>query len=165
LLKDNVDVAIKHLETNSSDNLVVAVAKGPLPLSFQVEAGAYINAVRSSLDILAATLAERHCPSMVDEAYFPVVGSEGAFPRGNFKGKKFIQSLPAAERAVIESLKPYKGGNEVLYALHNMDVVRKHVRLLSVQIIPRSIMFSWANPAEYPFKPIGTWIGGWNKKP
>jgi hypothetical protein len=132
----NVDVIIKELPADSPNNVIVAIEKGPLPLAFQVEVGAYINAIRSSLDILASALAARHCQALMDDAYFPVASSPQAFAARNYKGSKFVQALPAKERDIIESIKPYKGGNPTLYPLHHLDIVRKHVRLLSVLVQP-----------------------------
>jgi hypothetical protein len=63
-LNGNIHTGIKELPPDVPNNLVVAVEKEQLPSAFQVEAGAYINAIRSSLDILAATLAQRHCPPL-----------------------------------------------------------------------------------------------------
>lgn len=45
---------------DTPNDMVVAVEKEPLPLSFNVEVGAYINAIRSSLDILATAMALYH---------------------------------------------------------------------------------------------------------
>jgi hypothetical protein len=74
------------------------------------------------------------------------------------KGGKFVKALPAKDRAIIESLKPYKGGNKLLYALHNLDIVRKHVRLLTVDIQPCMIKVSWWGTEPGSFIPIST---GW----
>jgi hypothetical protein len=135
--KGNVDVIIKELPPDTPNDVVVAIEKEPIPLAFQVECGAYINAIRSSLDILASALAERHCQELTNDAYFPVAASADVFASGKgFKGSKFIKALPAQERDIIESLKPYKGGNKLLYALHQLDIVRKHVRLLSAIMQP-----------------------------
>ena len=73
-LKGNIDVVVKELPADTPNNVILAMEKEPLPLAFQVEAGAYINTIRSSLDILAATLAQRHCPALIDDSYFPIVG-------------------------------------------------------------------------------------------
>jgi len=73
-LRDNIQVVVKELPADTPNNVILAVEKEPLPLAFNVEAGAYINAIRSSLDILAATLASRRRPALVDDAYFPVAG-------------------------------------------------------------------------------------------
>lgn len=135
-LDENVQVSIKELPADVPNNVVVATEKSQLPLDFQVEAGAYINAIRSSLDILASSLAARHCPNWIDDAYFPAASSASAFATGNYKGSKFVQALPAKERLIIEHCKPYKGGDTLIYPLHQLDIVRKHVRLLSAMIIP-----------------------------
>jgi hypothetical protein len=129
-------LVLREQPPNVANDVLVAEENAPLPLAFQVEAGAYINAVRSSLDILASTLAQRHCQVLIDQAYFPVVASQQVWISGNYKGHKLIKALPNKEREIIESLKPYKGGNDLLYALHNLDIVRKHVRLLTTDIRP-----------------------------
>ena len=95
-------VVIKELPDNTPNNIVLLTEKEPLPIAFQVELGAYINAIGSSLDILACTLSERHCPSLIDDTYFPVASSQAHFHTWNFKGNKFVKALPAKERGIIE---------------------------------------------------------------
>ena len=160
-LNDNVHIVIKELPADTLNNIVVARPKTSFPLSFQVEAGAYINAIRSSLDILAAVLANRHCQALIDDAYFPVAYSAKEFVRGNYKGHKLVEALPVKERAIIEHLKPYKGGNDLLYALHQLDIVRKHQRLLTVEIRPRVFAVTGWGRAVDNFTPVPTgWLGG-----
>jgi hypothetical protein len=156
-LKVNIYVTVKDLPANTPNNVVLAMEKEPLPRSFQVEAGAYINAIRSSLDILASALALRHCPALVDDAYFPIVGSAAIFAARGYKGSKLIKALPSTESAIIESLKPYKGGNDLLYALHLLDIVRKHQRLLAAEIHPETLSVTgWGLSKN--FTPVST---GW----
>jgi hypothetical protein len=157
-LKENVDVVVKELPADTPNNVVVAIEKSPLPLAFQVEAGAYINAIRSSLDILAAALANRHCQALVDDAYFPVAYSAEQFALGNYKGPKFVKALPAKERTIIESLKPYNGGNDFLYPLHLLDIVRKHQRLLTAEIRPYHLVVSGWGDVSKNFTFVST---GW----
>jgi hypothetical protein len=85
-LKDNVHVATRELSPDVPNNVVVVEEKETLPLALQVEAGAYINAIRSSLDILACTLANRYCQALVDDAHFPVAKSAAVFAAGQYKG-------------------------------------------------------------------------------
>jgi len=132
----NLHVSIKELPADTPNNVVIITEKEPIPLAFNVEAGAYINAIRSSLDILASALATRHCKHLIDDAYFPAAASAQHFARGQYKGSKFVQALPAKERDIIESIEPYKGGNPTIYPLHQLDIVRKHVRLLTVLVQP-----------------------------
>jgi hypothetical protein len=155
-LNANVHVSIKDLPANTPNNVIVATEKETVPLAFNVEAGAYINAIRSGLDILASTLAARHCQHLVDDAYFPVAASAQHFATGQYKGNKFVQALPAKERDIIESIKPYKGGNPTLYPLHHLDIVRKHARLLSVLVQPAKL--GMRREAVPFFTPVST---GW----
>jgi hypothetical protein len=115
----NVSARVKETDPPATHDVVVAVEKESLPLSFNVEVGAYINAIRSSLDLLATALAERHGMPKPEDAYFPIANSAVAFGSGNYKGAKFIKGLPATEREIIERLEPYKGGHKLLWPLHH----------------------------------------------
>ena len=136
-LQNNVNVEFKDVNPDGPDCLIVAVEKEPFPLKFSVEFGVYLNAIWSSLDILATSLAQRHGVPRPDSASFPIAKSEAVFLAGkDFKGAELIKGLPASERALIEGLKPYKGGNDLLWSLHNLDIVRKHRRLLTIEVTP-----------------------------
>ncbi len=124
--------------------MLVTFDKEPPPLSFSVEAGAYINAIRSSLDILAMALACRHGMTDINKVQFPIAKSESEFSAGKYKGADLIKWLPALERQKIESLKPYQGGNALLWQLHHLDIVRKHRRLVETQTRPAKLTaFGW----------------------
>lgn len=132
----NVSASIEETDPPETHDSIVAIEKEPLPLGFHVEVGAYINAIRSSLDLLASALAERHGVSKPEDAYFPVASGAAAFAAGNYKGAKFVKGLPATERSIIECLKPYKGGDKLLWPLHQLDIMRKHRRLIGVEPTP-----------------------------
>src|SRR5687767_1265013 len=67
----NVAVSVKEMPADVPNNIIVATEKEVLPLAFNVEAGAYINAVRSSLDMLAWAIGKREMVLHPDEVYFP----------------------------------------------------------------------------------------------
>lgn len=160
-LSKNMHLAVREQPPDIPNNVVVIAEKEPFPLSFHVEAGIYINAIRSSLDMLASALAERHCKPLVDDAYYPVAASEDVLLSGKgFKGDKFIQALPVKERRIIELQRPHRGsdGNRILCILHDLDIVRKHARLLSVEISPRSFVVSGWGEMKKIFTPISR---GW----
>jgi hypothetical protein len=140
-IKGNLNIIIEESDSDASYNPVIVIEKAPLPLTFNVEAGAYINAIRSSLDILATALAYRYSMPRPDKAYFPIVDDAATFARGKYKGAEFVKRLPVPERAIIESLKPYRGsnGNSRLTLLHDLDIERKHRRLLACHTTPRKI--------------------------
>ncbi len=51
-------------------------------------------------------------------------------------GLESIKWLTKDQRAIIKSLEPYPGGNDALRTLHQLDIMRKHRRLLNVTISP-----------------------------
>jgi len=154
-LNENVKIAIRDLDPQVADNVIVAVEKELLPLAFSVEVGAYINAIRSSLDILAVALAHRHGIPRPNDAYFPVASDAKQFASGGYKGAEFVKGLPQVERDKIETLKPYDGGNKTLWALHRLDIMRKHKRLLSTIIRP-----SMLRVVAWGFTPVADFIPG-----
>jgi hypothetical protein len=62
-LRENVDVNIRELPPDVPNDIVVIAAKDPFPLGFQVEAGVYLNAIRSSLDIFVVCARKPTLPS------------------------------------------------------------------------------------------------------
>ena len=112
-----------------------------MPIAFSVEAGAYINTIRSSLDILAMALVRRHGLAIPEHrVYFPIADSEETFVKNG--GGPLLQQLPDEDRVKLLALKPYRGSNAALWALHHLDIVRKHRRLLDVQIRPIHLSMS-----------------------
>lgn len=124
-------------ETNPpSDRLAaVARAKEDLPSVFHAELGAIIGSFRSALDLLAAAVARSNGVSPSTDTHFPIFRSlqDMIDPLEGIEGKRW---LSAAERAIIESLCPYDGGNEILWALHQLDILRKHERLVATAVYP-----------------------------
>ena len=136
-LKRGVTIEIKDLPPPADSNLIVAVENELLPLFFQIEFGAYINSIRSSLDILAMVLVKRHnIPIREDRVYFPITKSKEDFERGGSSAQQFLKGLPEIDQALIADLRPYQGGNEALWTLHHLDIVRKHRRLLNARLNP-----------------------------
>jgi hypothetical protein len=153
-LKTNVRIEIRDNDPPATHNRIVAVEREFLPLAFSVEAGAYINAIRSSLDILAMALVRRYNLAIEEHRVeFPIFRSEALFMEKN--GGPLLQRLPDRERAVIQALKPYPEGNPALWTLHHLDIVRKHRRLLDVHPQPIHV---WLEGTLKPgdFKPLAT---------
>ena len=124
----------------------------PLPLIVNAEAGIIIHSIRSSLDLLAVALAERNGHLAPKDVYFPICESLTAFldtrPGG---GAKKIARLSDADKLVIENLKPYQGGNDLLYSLHKMDVLRKHQSLIATHAdLGRMTLGGPGIDAEFP---------------
>jgi hypothetical protein len=151
----NVYLDIIDHDPQSPNKIVVAREKSQLPRSFNVEVGAYINCLRSSLDLLAYSLATRFGIARLSSVYFPVAAHPHAFIDGNYKGHEFVDGLPEREADIIKSLEPYKGGNDTLWALHDFDIQRKHHNLLAAEVRPSH--FTIATATRF-YTPVAT---GW----
>jgi hypothetical protein len=101
----------------------------PFPLTFNAWVGAIINSMRSGLDLVAAALARRNGKNPDADTHFPIFRSlhDLIDPLTGIEGKKW---LSPRERAAIKAFKPYKGGDEALWPLHHLDILRKHKRLV-----------------------------------
>jgi hypothetical protein len=154
-LKRGVTIELKELPPPNDRNLIIAVENELLPLNFQAEVGAYINSIRSSLDVLAMVLVKRHnLPIREDRVFFPIVRSKEEFERSAGNARKFLEGLPALQRRLMEHLQPYQGGNDALWALHHLDIVRKHRRLLNATLNPIHMSLQ-GRLADDDFTPLG----------
>jgi hypothetical protein len=154
-LNRGVTIEMKELSPPADSNLIIAIENELLPLHFQAEVGAYINSIRSGLDVLAMVLAKRHNLQIrEDRVFFPIAKSKEEFERVGSGAQKFLEGLPQLERQLVEHLKPYRGGNEALWALHHLDIVRKHRRLLNARLRPVHMSIQ-GTLAEGDFTPLG----------
>jgi hypothetical protein len=135
------------LDTKPGKKLIRLRNVKPIPDIAVAEAGIIVHAIRSSLDMLAVALAERNGATDPTDTYFPVWRDQAAFdnPTDENGGKaaaKKIKRLSAADQGAIKNLKPYKGGNGYIAALHTLDLTRKHRRLASAFVAPGGLTIS-----------------------
>jgi hypothetical protein len=104
-----------------------------LPLIYNAWAGAIVNSLRSSLDLLAAALAYRNGKKPNPQRHFPIFDSLNSFidPLTGIDGVERKKWLSDSERTAIKALRPYKGGDDTIWPLHELDILRKHERLIS----------------------------------
>ncbi len=91
--------------------------------------GDFIHNLRSALDILVCDLARHNGCKDVSNHCFPIGRSAHAF-KSRFGGLT-EQSLSKSARKAIKALNPYKGGNDDLWALSQLDNIDKHSLLLT----------------------------------
>lgn len=90
-----------------------------------------ISDLRSVLDQLAYACAVADGKIDTEHAAFPFGRSEAHF-QNRMKGRS--KDVPEKIRDVFRSFKPYKGGNDVLWALNNMANTHKHRTLVPYAI-------------------------------
>ncbi|MFI4998525.1 MAG: hypothetical protein ACHQK9_01495 [Reyranellales bacterium] len=128
-----------------------------LPPTLNAAVGACINSFRTSLDLLASALAVRSGKSPSSSRHFPFAQTAADFmdPKRMAERKKW---LGPADLTIIEAAKPYRGGNDFLYALHQLDILRKHERLLRFEVFVSQFSMDVA-AAEQGFERVFPWPG------
>jgi hypothetical protein len=114
--------------------------------------GDIIHNLRSALDLLACDLARmngRTSRTAMAETWFPIFGSEAEFRNG---ADKKIRHLSPADQEIIRALKPYKGGNDTLWQLHQLDILDKH-RLILPAVLAVSVTDVLIGPVAGEGKP------------
>jgi hypothetical protein len=153
--RDKPYAVVRDFDSEPGKQLIRLRDVKPIPLTLNAEVGAILHSIRSSLDLLAVALAERNGAVEPKDVYFPIFDSAAAFADGAVKK---IKRLSDTDRSAIENLKPYKGGNDLLFALHDLDRTRKHRRLLVAEPMPRMASISRAS-IEHGFVLAPNWPG------
>jgi hypothetical protein len=122
----------RQRDPESDGYLIVAIEEKAFPLTFNAWVGAIINSLRSALDLVASALAKRNGKRPSSDRHFPIFDNlqDMIDPLHGLDSKERKEWLSDADRAAIKALKPYKGGDDSLWLLHHLDIVRKHERLL-----------------------------------
>ena len=126
-------------DPQTSEYVYTVQTRCALPLDFSLIVGEAIHQLRSALDHLACRLIEAAGGTPSDTLYFPICKSAAIYKArvaGEIKGVK-----PGAID-VLNAIKPYKGGNNVLWALHKLNNIDKHNLLLVVAYGLRPAFFS-----------------------
>jgi hypothetical protein len=100
-----------------------------VPADFSAMVGDVVHNLRTSLDLLACDLVRLN-GKVPNGVYFPFSGSAGDFDK-IVRERRMDKASPEVLQ-ILRSLKPYKGGNEMLRAIHDMDVSDKHKALIPV---------------------------------
>jgi hypothetical protein len=99
-------------------------------------AGDVVVNLRGALDHLAYQLTKVHRPRITikeeRDISFPVCKDQAAYE----KARKAVEKLVGPEAIkLIDALKPYKGGNEALFRLNELNNINKHKLLPSIERI------------------------------
>lgn len=132
-----------ELDDNGVDQHARAHIDRPVPKRIGAIIGDVIHNLRASLDLLACDLARiAGCnDKQIRKTYFPIANSEDAYKRGvvdptsgkrGDRGRDKIRYLRKQDQDSISALKPYKGGNDPLHHLHELDILDKHELILPV---------------------------------
>lgn len=113
-------------DTSFEGNHLRVVIRGE-PANIDVIVGDVVHNLRAALDLTAVEVVASNGDS-TKNVYFPFCNSQSEL-EGMIKTRNFDRASLAAQNA-LRALRPYKGGNEPLRALHDLDIQDKHHRLI-----------------------------------
>jgi hypothetical protein len=113
-------------------NVIAAYPIVNLDPIIQAHVGAIINSIGTALDLLMSALLTRNGIKPNSKAHFPIYKAAADFEKAvaMLESKKWVT---AAEATTIKRTKAYLGGHHFLYPLHQLDILRKHERLLKAE--------------------------------
>lgn len=119
-----------EVDPETGDRLVVLRFRKPIPDIIHLLVDETIHHLRSALDLLTVALARANGAQNVNSVYFPFAGDKTEFDAARTQRK--IQALAPNVADMIRDLRPYKGGNDLLWGLGRMANTNKHVDLISM---------------------------------
>ncbi len=167
-LQSNPYEIIPYDEPDTGDLIFKVKVSAQPPLRWGAIVGDTIHNLRSSLDLLVCELVRANGEKVKPNTGFPVfksaTASANAFksgPPGQVKG------APKAAVDLIKKAKPYDGGNDALWRLHQLDIADKHKLLIAVGSAHRNVIVDFGaihrnsiashfgvDPSEIPSAPI-----------
>ncbi len=103
---------------------------GRVPEELAIIAGDALHNLRSALDHLALRLyLITHPGKTEDIVYFPIANSATKHKSTGYRGRVECFGRNIAKR--IDEIKPYKGGNDLLWRLHELNKIDKHRLVIS----------------------------------
>jgi hypothetical protein len=121
---------ITEVDSKTGQQLLkIRIIKQP-PREISVISGEILYGLRSALDHLVTCVATRRNYLIIEKTGFPIETCRKEFER-ILKKRKIQQRIPALAK-ILTDLKPYEGGNVLLWWLHWLNAIDKHKILVTV---------------------------------
>lgn len=103
----------------------------PLPWNVPLIIGDVIHNLHSALDLAVYDIVSRTGVEPSRDLYFPFRRDRDKLVSA-LKGREIKLLGPAIIDLILNEIKPYPGGNDALYALHDLDITDKHKLLVPI---------------------------------
>jgi hypothetical protein len=121
---------VETRQDSTSHKLLYVVAKASEPpLEVSLIAGDVLHNLRSALDHLAWQLVQAAGGTPTKDTSFPIFDSSSKYTSG---AAQKLKGMSKAAITAIDALKPYRGGDDLLWQLHRLENVDKHRVLIAV---------------------------------
>ncbi|NZD64552.1 hypothetical protein HX900_26115 [Rhizobium sp. WYCCWR 11290] len=124
ITKQPIQCVTRLLEVDPSYIAWKLIVTEAAPPEWPAIIGDIIHNLRASLDLLACELVEMNGHRDISDVYFPFAGSEDQLDHMISK-RNFDKAAPQAI-ALVKELKPFRGGNVAIRAVHDLDIWDKH---------------------------------------
>jgi hypothetical protein len=148
-------LSIYHDAQQGCDVLQVRITKS-LPLEFAAVIGDALHNLKSALDIAINSIIGDRLKSFDSYSRFPIRETREAVEAA-VNGALIKKASKAVTSFIVDSVKPYRGGNDAIWALHNLNILDKHRLLLPVMQL-QAILDIGAEDDRGCKVPIGTWL-------
>lgn len=148
---DEVDAGLRAFDSSNHTSVTLdwpgrmTFTRNEIPPTVNSTLGDAIHNMRSALDLMAAELARLNGKSP-NSVYFPFAESKDELAK-MICVKNFKRAGDDAV-ALLEHYAPYKGGNERLRAIHDLDVRDKHKSIITTQVVTTDMSFSYIRTNE-----------------
>jgi hypothetical protein len=131
----------------------------PFPDAFVHRAIKTIEGLRSALDLTAYAVADKSGPGAADAVHFPFCKT-AADMKSRINGT--CKNLPDEIKALFASFKPYKGGDDLLWALNELCNASKHRLIVPVGLSAGTMLrrATMASGSVGGYIPIPRWDSG-----
>jgi hypothetical protein len=102
--------------------------------------GDLVHNLRAVLDHLIWASVETNGNIATEHTGFPIFPDRQSFSSG---AHQRLAGTSATAKRVVELLRPYKGGNDLLWILHRLDIVDKHKLLVVVGAAYQSLVLKF----------------------
>lgn len=117
-----------QFDTRNGAYRIALKCRTPVPAAFSAIFGDAVHNFRTALDILANDLVALS-GAQPEKVYFPF-GKDAAGFEVELKAK--MGRVPPDIQDIMRSFKPYVGGNEILRAMHDLDIGDKHIAVIGI---------------------------------
>jgi hypothetical protein len=127
---DYYTLAVDKDPTTGQSFLKFEITKS-LPPDISIVMGDALHNLHSALDLAISDVLFGHTGKRYSHLKFPVYPTKEAFESGIAGGK--IKHAPKEIIALLKDvIKPYKGENDALWALHDLNITDKHIALVEI---------------------------------
>ncbi len=122
-------VVVGKQDSSGTDNIIQVDQTEPFPCEVPLIIGDAIHNLRSSLDLMACDLVLLSNGN-IENVYFPFAESATDLEKA-IKDRRINRATPDVVD-LIRRLKPYRGGNKLLRAIHDLDINDKHRLIIPI---------------------------------